>query len=164
MQKLTPRGVPCLQVDCSVGRGNNYIEHGGYPWRTLAGADPQGPWNRAPNDGCQRGPWTGSEFSPANYLPLPAGWVLAPNDATSVAVVAAHGWSTSSMVLADGVACYTSNSSSHSPGTCPFTGPHSLLATSGDGGAHFSAARFDADLRSVACQASVLRSCRALYI
>ena len=33
-----------------------------------------------------------------------------------------------------------------------------LLASSVDGGAHFSPARFDADLRSVPCQASILRS------
>ena len=37
-----------------AGRGDQYIEHGGYTWRTLDGADPQGGRNGAPNGGCQR--------------------------------------------------------------------------------------------------------------
>ena len=97
-----------------AGRGDQYIEHGGYTWRTLDGADPQGPWNGAPNGGCQAGgSYTGSgtvPFSEPNYLPLPAGWVLAPNDATSIAVVAAHGWGTFCAVLADGTAWESGNS------------------------------------------------------
>eukprot|EP01045_Picozoa_sp_COSAG04_P009346 COSAG04_NODE_538_length_12896_cov_41.168243_11_plen_171_part_00 len=100
MQKLAPRGVPCLQVDCSAGRGDHYIEHGGYTWRTLDGADPQGGDHGAPNGGCQ---------GTSNYLALPAGWVLAPNDATSIAVVAAHGWSTYDLVVADGTCWYSAN-------------------------------------------------------
>ena len=101
-----------VPAECVAGRGDQYIEHGGYTWRTLDGADPQGPWNGAPNAGCQctdvDSDWecTGGGN---NYLPLPAGWVLAPNDATSIAVVAAHGWSTGCAVLADGTAWYSAN-------------------------------------------------------
>ena len=90
-----------------ASRGDQYIEHGGYTWRTLDGADPQGLWNGAPNAGCQC--TNGHSSCPSNYLPLPAGWVLAPNDATSIAVVAAHGWSTGCAVLADGTAWASAN-------------------------------------------------------
>ncbi len=98
-----------------AGRGDQYIEHGGYTWRTLDGADPQGGNYGAPNGGCQctggtsscDGPGSWQDGSGANYLPLPAGWVLAPNDATSIAVVAAHGWGTGCAVLADGTAWIT---------------------------------------------------------
>ena len=38
-----------------------------------------------------------------------AGWVLALNDATSIAVVAAHGWSTQCPVLADGTSWRSAN-------------------------------------------------------
>ena len=97
-----------LQEDpCAAGRGDQYIEHGGYTWRTLDGADPQGAYNGAPNDGCQRIDYYGS--NEPNYLALPAGWVLAPNDATSIAVVAAHGWSTQCAVLADGSPWHSAN-------------------------------------------------------
>ena len=68
-----------------------------------------------PNDGCQctdtdDRDWNDSSNCPDNYLPLPAGWVLAPNDATSIAVIAAHGWSTDCAVLADGTAWMSANS------------------------------------------------------
>eukprot|EP01045_Picozoa_sp_COSAG04_P008032 COSAG04_NODE_436_length_14464_cov_7.310825_8_plen_990_part_00 len=131
---------------CAAGRGDHYIEHGGYTWRTLDGADPQGGGWDAPNGGCQ---CTGEQTHAnsygcgdgPNYLPLPAGWVLAPgpnidwdsdchpkrgnswdhdylaatsnwpecSDATSIAVVAAHGWSTTRVVLADGSAWWSRN-------------------------------------------------------
>ncbi len=92
-----------VPAECVAGRGDQYIEHGGYTWRTLDRADPQGREFDAPNGGCQCVHGT----CPANYLPLPAGWVLAPNDATSIAVVAAHGWGTGCAVLADGTAWIT---------------------------------------------------------
>ena len=103
-----------MPQSCSDGRGDHYIEHGGYTWRTLDRADPQGGAGDAPNDGCQCNVDTGffrsSDHScPSNYLPLPAGWVLAPNDATSIAVVAAHGWSTMCAVLADGSSWLSAN-------------------------------------------------------
>ena len=110
---------PCLpQVDCVTGRGDHYIEHGGYTWRTLDGADPQGERYGAPNGGCQQecteyrdDGWCTTRGDD-NYLPLPAGWVLAPNDATSIAVVAAHGWSTNCPVLADGTAWWSGSGNS----------------------------------------------------
>ena len=107
------------EVDCSVDRGDHYIEHGGYTWHTLDGADPQRGRYGAPNDGCQ-----GYD----NYLPLPAGWVLAPNDATSIAVVAAHGWSTACPVLADGTSWYSANGGAGAGDSC-LSG--NRLATSG---------------------------------
>eukprot|EP01045_Picozoa_sp_COSAG04_P009345 COSAG04_NODE_538_length_12896_cov_41.168243_10_plen_326_part_00 len=145
---------PAVPQDaCAAGRGDQYIEHGGYTWRTLDGANPAGGAYDAPNGGCQ---CTADMFctenfycnipsrrceSPSagnNHLPLPAGWVLAPNDATSIdydsdchpwqsssnpatdnwpecsgstsiAIVAAHGWSTSCAVLADGTAWRSGN-------------------------------------------------------
>ena len=109
---------------CAAGRGDHYIEHGGYTWRTLDGANPQGGGSGAPGNGCQCTNRVCS--STPNYLPLPAGWVLAPNDATSIAVVAAHGWSTACPVLADGTA-WRSGAISNSGGSC---GSNSL-ATSG---------------------------------
>ena len=113
MQRVT--SFPCLSQDCAVGRGSQYIEHGGYTWRTLDGADPQGT-----SRGCQ---------GTSNYLALPAGWVLAPNDATSIAVVAAHGWSTGCAVLADGTAWGSANDwSGVSPGDM-CNNPSDMLAT-----------------------------------
>ena len=115
-----------------MGRGDHYIEHGGYTWRTLDGADPQGPWNGAPNGGCQC--TDGGSSCPSNYLALPAGWVLAPNDATSIAVAAAHGWSTTCAVLADGTAWRSANPVSWtSPGdSCSsICDNNNCLATSG---------------------------------
>ena len=104
---------------CVAGRGDQYIEHGGYTWRTLDGADPQGGEYGAPNRGCQ---------GPSNYLALPAGWVLAPNDATSIAVVAAHRWSTSCPVLADGTSWNSANGGSRAGDGC---GAGNRLATCG---------------------------------
>ncbi len=80
-----------LQDDaCLAGRGEHYIEYGGYTWRTLDGVDPAvHSYDRthAPNDGCQctfRGHHSMETFScPDNYLPLPTGWTVAPNDAPS---------------------------------------------------------------------------------
>ena len=114
-----------MPQDCAAGRGDQYIEHGGYTWRTLDGADPQGGGSGAPNRGCQRDGDYGSQ--PSNYLPLPAGWVLAPNDATSIAVVAAHGWSTACAVLADGTTWNTPNNGN--AGASCISG--NFLATSG---------------------------------
>eukprot|EP01045_Picozoa_sp_COSAG04_P026934 COSAG04_NODE_3841_length_2482_cov_4.036928_3_plen_171_part_00 len=64
----------------------------------------------------------------SNYLPLPAGWVLAPNDAISIAVVAAHLWSTGCAVLADGTAWYSGSGGSCYTNNCP---DDNCLATSG---------------------------------
>eukprot|EP01045_Picozoa_sp_COSAG04_P010260 COSAG04_NODE_623_length_11808_cov_2.965838_3_plen_154_part_00 len=110
---------PCLPQDCAAGRGDQYIEHGGYTWRTLDGADPEGGVYGAPNGGCQ---------GTSNYLPLPAGWVLAPNDATSRAVAAAHRWSTACAVLADGTSWQCGGNDN--PGDSCISGIN-RLATSG---------------------------------
>eukprot|EP01051_Picozoa_sp_SAG22_P008514 SAG22_NODE_653_length_8139_cov_13.407711_7_plen_174_part_00 len=115
--------------ECVAGRGDHYIEHGGYTWRTLDGADPAGPADGAPNAGCQcTGPLgtgrcngdtngdgirsiaeqqTGDLF---NNLPLPAGWVLAPDEPKARAVIADHGWSTNCVVTADDHAWQSRNS------------------------------------------------------
>ena len=61
------------------------------------------------------------------YLPLPLGWVLAPNAATSIAVVAAHGWSTHCPVLADGTGWRSANGGSIAGDRCG----SDRLATSG---------------------------------
>ena len=160
---------PCRQrlgggPECVAGRGDQYIEHGGYTWRTLDGADPQGGEHGAPNNGCQcigqsdrTSDWCPISGHPNargddNYLPLPAGWVLAPNDATSIddwdsdchpdsaswpdcdtdatsfAVVVAHGWSTDCVVLADGTGWASGNSGYGAGDDC---GWGNVLATSG---------------------------------
>eukprot|EP01045_Picozoa_sp_COSAG04_P023581 COSAG04_NODE_2824_length_3532_cov_1.608506_5_plen_145_part_00 len=123
-----------LAEACVAGRGD--LLYGGYTWRTLDGAAPQGGRTGAPNAGCQctktnDDSWNDASTCPSNYLPLPAGWVLAPNDATSIAVVAAHGWSTYCAVLADGTAWVSANDwSGVSPGDSCFSGTN-YLATSG---------------------------------
>ena len=43
------------------------------------------------------------------YLPLPPGYALAPPDADTIAVIAAHGWSTHCAVTADGGSWRTPN-------------------------------------------------------
>lgn len=132
-----------LQEACIAGRGDHYIEYGGYTWRTLDGADPAGGVEDAPNDGWHNRRWSGSIGY--NYLPLPAGWELAPGlgglthphrklgpapgagtdcnickdnyihedgrclrqCSDTIAVIAAHGWSTSGLVVADGTRWWT---------------------------------------------------------
>ena len=109
----------------------NYVEHD-YLWRTLDGADPQGDYDGAPNDGCQRIGYDYPDYGEPNYLALPAGWVLAPNDATSIAVVAAHGWSTFCAVLADGTAWGSTNAGAYGHGyTAGGSCNSDRLATSG---------------------------------
>ena len=80
--------------------GSHGVVYNGAAYRTLDDAPPEGLEDGAPNWGCQ---------GTSNYLPLPAGYVLAPNDADSRAVVLAHRWSTSAVVLADGDSWWTSD-------------------------------------------------------
>ena len=52
---------------------------------------------------------SGANRGEPNYLPLPPGYALAPPDADTIAVIAAHGWSTSCAVAADGAAWWSAN-------------------------------------------------------
>lgn len=45
----------------------------------------------------------------SGYIAIPSGWSLAPNNAASIAVIAAHQWSTCAMVTADGTTYWTAN-------------------------------------------------------
>ena len=47
-----------------------------------------------------------------NWLAVPEGWSLAPHDADSIAAVAAHGWGTHCLALADGSTWFSANSGS----------------------------------------------------
>eukprot|EP01045_Picozoa_sp_COSAG04_P004058 COSAG04_NODE_172_length_21594_cov_14.638614_17_plen_489_part_00 len=86
---------------CAAGMGSHGVVYNGAAYRTLDDAPPEGGWEGDPNGGCQRiDPWTDNEQP--NYLPLPPGYALAPPDADTIAVIAAHGWSTGCAVTADG--------------------------------------------------------------
>ena len=63
-----------------------------------------------------------------NYLPLPPGYALAPPDADTIAVIAAHGWSTDCAVTAGGDAWVSGNQGSYAGGRC---GSYNNLASSG---------------------------------
>lgn len=54
-------------MDCSIGRGNHYVEYGGFTYRTLDDADPEGSFDNDNYD-CT-----------TEFFPVPAGWHLAPN-------------------------------------------------------------------------------------
>lgn len=70
------------------------IEYKGFHYRTLESTDPEGRG---------RGPCTCTENStcPANWLAVPGGWSLAPNDAHAVYVIKHHFWNAGCVVLAD---------------------------------------------------------------
>ena len=70
-----------------------------------------------------------------NYLPLPAGWEISPQDSDAIAVTAAHPWGTHLLVYADGGQRYTLNEDYSSPGQarewyCCSDGPTALGASS----------------------------------
>ena len=65
-----------------------------------------------------------------NYLPLPPGYELAPNDEQTLAVVAAHGWSTTCLVLADGSAWKTANRGKLAGEKCVLSHRNSLAVRS----------------------------------
>ena len=82
--------------DCSSGVGShcaNALLHSGMQYATL---DATSRDSRAA--GCQD-----------TYLPLPAGWEIAPQDAGAIAVTGAHPWGTHLLVYADGGQRYTNN-------------------------------------------------------
>lgn len=134
--------VAWQEAACQAGRGDNYIEYGGYTWRTLDGVDPA-----TTDEGCQ---CTESSFTGLcsigrggswgnNFLSLPPGWVLAPNDATSIAVASAHGWGTRCVVMADGTSWGTAlDGWGGAPGEecTKLTGGSSRLVTSPEGDAY----------------------------
>eukprot|EP01043_Picozoa_sp_COSAG02_P039874 COSAG02_NODE_3182_length_7215_cov_20.148539_2_plen_323_part_00 len=100
------RRTVLLQLDCSVGRGNHFYERNGYTYRTLDGADPFGPAEGPPNAGCQCTDdcCTDANDQQAqgnNYLPLPAGWELAPGGDASKSVIRSCGWSAQCITLGD---------------------------------------------------------------
>ena len=78
--------------------------------------------------------WHGMEHCPAprgdgfgaNYLPLPPGYELAALDADTIAVIAAHGWSTNCAVTADGAAWW-----SGSGARCGYSSSNYLASSGG---------------------------------
>ena len=113
-----------------AGRGGSYIEHDGYTYRTLDGASQQGGIGVHGWSGCQCTDTNHNGDCPDNYLPLPAGWELAPNDAASIGVIAGNGWSTACLVLADGTA-WKSASEDYFRGDRCGSSTANYLATSG---------------------------------
>ena len=107
--------------------GSHGVVYNGAAYRTLDDAPPEGGSYGAPNAGCQRTcterirgscteryssgncrSWSDNLGEP-NYLPLPPGYALAPPDADTIAVIAAHGWSTACAVAADGASWVSAN-------------------------------------------------------
>ena len=115
---------PALPGNCTAGMGSHGVVYNGAAYRTLDDAPPEGGSDGAPNRGCQR-TWPDRE---PNYLPLPPGYALAPPDADTIAVIAAHGWSTACAVTADGAAWRSANQGSSAGGRC---GSGNYLASSG---------------------------------
>ena len=99
---------------CLAGMGSHGVVYNGTAYRTLDDAPPEGG-----QYGCQ---------GTSNYLPLPPGYALAPPDADTIAVIAAHGWSTSCAVTADGAAWYSASQRSYAGDRC---GSGNFLASSG---------------------------------
>ena len=103
--------------DCRPHAGSNFVEYGDHIYRTLDGTDPE-----RTTVGCQ-----GS----SNYLALPPAFTVAPNDADSIAVTAAHAWGTHVLVVADGAGFWTSQGSTgETPGGRFRTGER-LLSSDG---------------------------------
>ena len=86
--------------------------YNGAAYRTLDDAQPEGLDGGDPNRGCQA---DSDGWGSTNFLPVPPGYVLAPNDADTLAVIAAHSWSTHCAVLADGTAWWATNQLSGYP-------------------------------------------------
>ena len=89
--------------------GSHGVVYNGAAYRTLDDAPPEGGEGGAPNAGCQ---------GRSSYLPLPPGYALAPPDADTIAVIAAHGWSTRCAVAADGGAWCSANEGSSAGNRC----------------------------------------------
>ena len=101
-----PIDLSTVPAQCVAGMGSHGVVYNGTAYRTLDDAPPEGGYYGAPNGGCQRYYDDGPQ---PNYLPLPPGYALAPPDADTIAVIAAHGWGTECAVTADGAAWYSGN-------------------------------------------------------
>eukprot|EP01045_Picozoa_sp_COSAG04_P023095 COSAG04_NODE_2695_length_3721_cov_2.697405_3_plen_578_part_00 len=123
-----PWSSDSVPAQCAAGMGSHGVVYNGAAYRTLDDAPPEGGSYGDPNGGCQRidYDWGRGDNEP-NYLPLPPGYALAAPDADTIAVVAAHGWSTRCAVAADGTAWRSANYGSRAGGVC-FSGH---LASSG---------------------------------
>ena len=114
----------CTPSRCEAGKGTQYVDYGGYIFRTLDGAEPDGGMSNKPNKGCQcpekpikpSGKAGGRDCSldKAGLL-LPKGFELAAADAATTAVLKAHGWSTLGLVLEDG-GVYAGQNANATPG------------------------------------------------
>ena len=108
---------------CAEGMGSHGVVRFGAAYRTLDGASPDGGCCGAPGFGCQchdaDGDGLRNDDCPSNWMALPPGWELAPNDADTIAVIAAHGWSTNCVVAADGSAWASANGR-HAGDACEF--------------------------------------------
>ena len=98
-----------MPAQCAAGMGSHGVVYNGTAYRTLDDAPPEGGSSGDPNDGCQctehddSYPWRCTDAG----KPLPPGYALAPPDADTIAVIAAHGWSTYCAVAADGAAWHS---------------------------------------------------------
>ena len=109
-----PIDLSTVPAQCVAGMGSHGVVYNGAAYRTLDDAPPEGGDWGDPGHGCQcedshctsadDRSWQGN-----NYLPLPPGYALAPPDADTIAVIAAHGWSTRCAVTADGEAWASAN-------------------------------------------------------
>ena len=99
-------GLSTVPAQCAAGMGSHGVVYNGAAYRTLDDAPPEGDDDGDPNGGCQRIEYYYGDNEP-NYLPLPPGYALAPPDADTIAVIAAHGWSTECAVAADGWSWYS---------------------------------------------------------
>ena len=135
LQDTLPWNRWTVPSQCLAGMGRHGVVYNGTAYRTLDGAPPEGPWAGGPNYGRQNPcmeyyvralPCTRRE----QYLGLPLGYALAPPDADTIAVIAAHGWSTVCAVTANGEAWYSGNSDSWNAGNSCGGG---YLSSSGHG-------------------------------
>ena len=108
-------GLACdVPPSCQLAMGEHAVVSNGSVYRTLDGAPADGAWDAAPNAGCQCEDFAGAgqhsaSDCPSGFALVPEGFGLAPNSAESRAVVAAHAWGTTCLVLADGSSWNTQN-------------------------------------------------------
>ena len=86
-------------LSCLVLVPSNIVIYNGYLYSTLADV----PVN-VNQDKCQA---LYDEFIPYGALPIPSGYAIADDNADSIAVTAAHYWSTDSLLMSNGKAYVT---------------------------------------------------------